>query len=105
MGGNSNSYVFFVRIITRFQIFAYLTNSQFCVTDYVRIILVDSNDGMADCIYNGKKNHAKMRVGGCQIPQNMGGIGIGDCNSYGKKITQKWGLEDVKYRRIWVGLE
>ena len=30
-----------------------------------------------------------MRVGGCQIPQNMGGIGIGDCNSYGKKITQK----------------
>ena len=46
MGGNSNSYVFSVRIITRFQIFAYLTNSQFCVTDYVRIILVDSNDGL-----------------------------------------------------------
>ena len=30
-----------------------------------------------------------MRVGGCQIPQNMGGIGIGDCNFHGKKITQK----------------
>ena len=64
------------------------------MTDYITLKKY-RKVGMADCIYNGKKNHAKMRVGGCQIPQNMGGIGIGDCNSHGKKITQKWGLEDV----------
>ena len=46
---------------------------------------------IADCIYYGKKNPAKMRVGGCRMPKNKGRVGIADCiyNDQKKKNKKK----------------
>ena len=44
---------------------------------------------IADCIYFGNKNDAKMRVGACQILQNKVRVGIEDCIYYGIKILRK----------------
>ena len=43
---------------------------------------------IADCIYYGKKNPAKMRVGGCRMPKNKGRVGIADC-IYNDQIKKK----------------
>ena len=60
------------------------------MTDYITVkIYRRGRVGIANFIYNGKKDHAKMRVGGCQIPKNKGRVGVADCIYYGKKITQK----------------
>ena len=48
-------------------------------------------EGIVDYIYNDKKNHAKMRGGGCQVPKNKGRIGIADCIYYGKKLRKNEG--------------
>ena len=36
------------------------------MTDYITVKkYCKGGVGIADCVYNGKKNHAKIRVGGC----------------------------------------
>ena len=58
------------------------------MTDYLRIILIDWNDGL----YYGNK----YRKGKAEIV---------DCIYNGKKSMQKVGSMDAKYRKIKVGWE